>query len=244
MGRAVEVRATARGHERAEVVDPATGSGPLDPRGLGGARMAFEFTLPGAAERNVSALMEEGVSVVCGTTGWRPSEALLAAVERTDAGCILAPNFSLGVNLFFRVVDAAAGTLGALKMYDAFVQESHHRGKADAPSGTARRLAEIVVEADPRLESVLEGHPSGRIPPGTLQVISTRAGSEPGTHRVGFDGDHDLITLEHRARGRDGLALGAVLAAEWLEGRRGMHRFEEVLDAILRGELAAEGGTT
>jgi 4-hydroxy-tetrahydrodipicolinate reductase len=206
--------------------------------------MAFEFTLPGSAERNVSALLEEGVSVVCGTTGWAPSEALLSATERTEAGCMVAPNFSLGVNLFFRVVEGAARTLGALKMYDAFVQEAHHRGKADAPSGTARRLAEIVVGADPRLESVLEGHPPGRLPPGCLQVTSTRAGSEPGTHRVGFDGPHDLVTLEHRARGRDGLALGAVLAAEWLEERRGMHRFEEVLDAILRGELDAEGGRT
>jgi 4-hydroxy-tetrahydrodipicolinate reductase len=145
------------------------------------------------------------------------------------------------VNLFFRIVDAAARTLGRPGLYDPFVQESHHRGKVDAPSGTARRLAAIVIDADPRFDAVLEGHPEGRIPPGTLQVVSTRAGAEPGTHRVGFDGPHDLIALEHRARGREGLALGAVLAAEWLEGRSGMHGFDEVLDAILRGDLRVEG---
>lgn len=241
MGKAVEERAAARGHECTAIVDPAGPGGSLDPGKLGGARMAFEFTLPDAAERNVRALLGAGVSVVCGTTGWKPSEDLRAVAKAGGAGCIVAPNFSLGVNLFFRIVDGAARAFGKLGLHDPFVQESHHRGKVDAPSGTARRLATIVIDADPRLEAVLEGHPDGRIPPGRLQVVSTRAGTEPGTHRVGFDGAHDLITLEHRARGREGLALGAVLTAEWLEGRQGIHGFDEVLDAILCGELRVEG---
>jgi 4-hydroxy-tetrahydrodipicolinate reductase len=241
MGQAVERQARSRGHECTAVVDPATGNAKLDPERLGGARMAFEFTLPGEARGNLEVLFEAGVSVVCGTTGWRATDELRGRAERCGVGCLFAPNFALGVHLFFRVVEHAARVIGALGLHHPFVHEAHHRGKADAPSGTARRLASIVVEATPGLESVVEGHPPGRLAEGALQVVGTRAGSEPGTHRVGFDGEHDVITLEHRARGREGLALGAVLAAEWLEGRRGWFDFDDVLEAILRGELRARG---
>jgi 4-hydroxy-tetrahydrodipicolinate reductase len=244
MGRAIEQQAAGRGHIRTASVDPAAGDPPLDPRRLGGARVAFEFTTPDSAEGNALALLEGGISVVCGTTGWTPSDGLRETARTADAGFLLAPNFSVGVNLFFRVVDHAARAYAALGLHDPFIQEVHHRGKVDAPSGTARRLAAIVLDADPRFESVLEGHPEGRLPPGKLQVVSTRAGAEPGTHRVGWDGEHDLVTLEHRARGREGFALGAVLAAEWLEGRRGIHALDEMLDAVLRGELCVEGGVT
>jgi 4-hydroxy-tetrahydrodipicolinate reductase len=240
MGRAVEQQAALRGHTCTAAVDPASGDTTFDPRRLGGARMAFEFTAPDAVEANLKALLAGGVSIVCGTTGWQPSEALRATASEADAGCVWAPNFSIGVNLFFRVVDQAARAFAALGLHDPFVQEAHHRGKVDAPSGTARRLASIIVAADPRLESVLEGHPAGRLPPGRVQIVSTRAGAEPGTHRVGWDGAQDLVTLEHRARGREGFALGAVLAAEWLEGRRGMHSLDAVVDAVLRGEFRAE----
>jgi len=242
MGRAVDARAAERGHRRVGIVDPEHGSPGSFPAEFGGARVAFEFSLPESAEPNVRRLLGAGVSVVCGTTGWEPPEDLGDLAAGAGVGFMFAPNFSIGVNLFFRVAQEAARVFGALGMHDAFVQEAHHRGKVDAPSGTARRLAALVVEADPRLESVLEGHPAGRLPAGCLQVVSTRAGAEPGTHRVGFDGPHDLVTVEHRARGREGLALGTVLAAEWLEGRRGRFEFEEVLDALVRGELSAGGG--
>ena len=240
MGRAVERLAALRGHTRRAIVDGPEAR--IDPGQLGGARVAFEFTCAAAAERNVRALLGAGVSVVCGTTGWEPSPALHEAARGSDAALVMAPNFSLGVNVFFRIVEHASQALGALALHDPFVEEAHHRGKADAPSGTARRLAAILLSQDPRLTAVAEGLPAGELPRGTLPVASTRAGSEPGTHRVGFDGEHDLILLEHRARGRDGFALGAVLAAEWTEGRRGLQGFEDVVDAILRGELRAEGG--
>ena len=170
-----------------------------------------------------------------------PSSSLRDLAERGAAAFILAPNFSIGVHLFFRIAEQAARIFGVLGLHDPFVQEAHHRGKIDAPSGTARHLASLIVDADPRLDGVVEGHPSGPLPAGKLQVVSTRAGAEAGTHRVGFDGLHELVTIEHRARGREGFALGAVLAAEWLEGRRGIHDFDEVLEAILRGEIRAQG---
>ena len=244
MGREVGRQADARGHRRVAVFDPGKGDGTLDPRRMKGARLAFEFTVPDAAEGNVSALLEAGISVVSGTTGWEPSSSLRALAERGAAAFILAPNYSIGVHLFLRIAEQAARSFGVLGLHDPFVQEAHHRDKIDAPSGTARRLASLVVDADPRLDSVVEGHPDGRLPSGKLQVVSTRAGAEPGTHRVGWDGEHELVTLEHRARGRTGFALGAVLAAEWLEGRSGLHEFDEVLDAFVRREIHTRGETT
>jgi 4-hydroxy-tetrahydrodipicolinate reductase len=241
MGRAVEQQAARRGHTCRAVVDGPEAT--LDPAQLGKVRVAFEFTRAGAAERNLVVLLEAGISVVCGTTGWEPSTTLIGLARRADAALVLAPNFSVGVHLFFRIVAHASRALGALGLHDPFIEEAHHRGKVDAPSGTARRLAAILLAEDPRLVAVAEGPPAGRLPPGVLPIASTRAGSEPGMHRVGFDGEHELILVEHRARGREGFALGAVLAAEWIEGRRGLQRFEDVVDGILRGERRAEGGT-
>ena len=133
-------------------------------------------------------------------------------------------------------VGSRAYRAGALGIYDPHVVESHHRGKRDVPSGTARRLADLLLAADPRLTAVQEGHPEGALPPGTLQVVGIRAGNDPGTHTVVFDGEQDVIELRHRARGREGFALGAVLAAEWLGRRRGLHTFDAILDGILEGE--------
>lgn len=242
MGRAVDEQAAARGHRRLAIVDDPAADAALDPAAVFGSEVAFEFTVADVAERNITVLLASGISVVCGTTGWQPSAALERVARSADAALVVAPNFSVGVNLFFRIVAQAARTLGALGLHDPYVHEAHHSGKLDAPSGTAKRLASILVAADPRLDAVLEGHPSGRLPRGTLQVVSTRAGAEPGTHRVGFDGEHDLITLEHRARGRTGFALGAVLAGEWIVGRKGLLTFDEVLDGVLQGDLSAEGG--
>ena len=241
MGCAIDAAARERGHRRRAVLDDPDSQDELDAARLDGARVAFEFTVPQAAERNVVRLLDAGLRVVCGTTGWVPSPQMLERAEGSAGALIVAPNFSIGVNLFLRIVKQAAETLGALGLQDPFVQEWHHRGKIDAPSGTARRIAAIVQEADPRIESVVEGHPDGALAAGALQVVATRGGVEPGTHRVGWDGPHELITLEHRARGRDGFALGAVLAGEWLEDRCGVHRFDDVLDAVLRGEMPREG---
>lgn len=239
MGRAVDRLAAERGHTRGVVVDPAgdVGSCPaLDEADLSGIDLAFEFTLPNQAESNVEQLVRAGIPVVCGTTGWEPGPGLHALARERQVGVVVAPNFSVGVNLFFMVVRDAAARFGAAGGYADWILESHHRGKADAPSGTARRLAEIVAAADPRCPGVVEGPPAGRLPEETVHVASLRSGHDPGTHSVGFDSLHDEVQLRHRLRNRDGLALGAVLAAEWLAGRSGLFDFQPVLlDLIKKG---------
>lgn len=239
MGRAIESVAAARGHRLTAVVDPSAPGFDairLDRQGLGGAALAFEFTTPKAAPADVRALLRAGVRVVCGTTGWtvpRASLSRIAAARRT--GAVLAPNFSVGMNLFYRVVEQAARLYGATGLYDAYVREIHHRAKADAPGGTAKLLAARLLEASGRGGRIVSGLPEGPLAPADVHLSAVRAGHEPGTHEVGFDGEHDVVSFEHRARGRAGFALGAVLAAEWLERRRGIHDFKAVLDTLLAG---------
>jgi 4-hydroxy-tetrahydrodipicolinate reductase len=215
--------------------DPELGLGGsrLDPAALGDAEVAFEFSAPTVAEANVTALVEAGLGVVCGTTGWSPGETLLEAARRGPHGLVVAPNFSIGMNLFYRLTREAGRLFGSAALHDAYVVETHHRGKRDCPSGTARQLARILVEADPRLNSIQEGNPPERLAEGALHVASVRAGAEPGTHVVGFDGAIDRITLQHSARSREGFALGAVRAAEWILELPGPHDFDALLERFL-----------
>ena len=215
MGGEIAKAAAARGHVVVATLDRGD---PLER--ARGAEAAFEFTEPGAAAANVSALLRLGVHVVCGTTGWDAAASGIDALAR-EAGrtAVVAPNFSIGVNLFAEILAEAARRLSGTGLYDPWLHESHHRGKLDAPSGTAKKLAAIVDR--------FGGRPTA--------VASTRAGFEPGFHEVGFDGEHDAIRLSHRARGRAGFAAGAVLAAEWTPGKLGLHGFEAVLEDLVKG---------
>lgn len=238
MGREIDEIAKERGHRRVIAVDPEAGGRGVrrrfDPGTWSEVDVAFEFTRPDQAAANVERLVDAGISVVCGTTGWSPGKSLRSRARERGAGVVVAPNFSLGMNLFYRLVRDAAATLGAAGFHDPFLYELHHRGKVDAPSGTARRLAEVVAASDPRLPRIVEGDPGGRLPDGAIHVVGIRAGHEPGSHVVGFDSPFDVIELRHRARGRGGFALGAVLAAEWVRTRKGFHPFERVVDQILK----------
>ncbi len=216
MGHAIESSAAARGHVLKAIVDHkargARVARTIDDASWRGVKLAFEFTAPAAAKDNVVALLRRGVSVVCGTTGWDATDKDLRRAARASAGgAVIAANFSIGVNILYAVVSEAARRYLATGNYDPWVAEWHHRAKVDAPSGTARRLAGLVAVPAPG-------------------VAFVRAGHEPGRHVVGFEGVHDAIRLEHVSRGREGLAAGAVLAAEWLLGRRGIHGFDEVFD--------------
>jgi len=212
MGHAVEAEALARGHEIAARLDLGDA---LTPDRLAGADVALEFTAPAAAPGNLTRLIEAGLPVVTGTTGWHRELPRLEALVKAREGALLyATNFSVGVQLFLRAAGDLARRMAGHAAFDGFIVEEHHAKKLDAPSGTALTLRAAVTRADP-------GRP--------YPVTSIRAGSIPGLHRLGYDGPHDTLTLEHVARTRQGFAAGAVAAAEWLPGRRGVFTFEQML---------------
>jgi 4-hydroxy-tetrahydrodipicolinate reductase len=223
MGREVEAVLRERGH--APVI-PARGEFPP------GAVVGIDFTEASAVPANVARALTAGARYVVGTTGWQDQiEDVRRMVEVAGGGLVHAANFSLGVNLFYRVVRDAAARLAPFPEYDPYVLERHHRQKKDAPSGTARVLVSLVEEATGRRGATIG---EGGLPPGAFHVSSVRAGGIVGEHTVGFDSGADEILLEHRARSRRGFALGAVLAAEWIAIRTGFHGFEEVLDDLAR----------
>jgi 4-hydroxy-tetrahydrodipicolinate reductase len=180
-----------------------------------GADVAVEFTLPSAVVGNVEALCAMKIPVVTGTTGWLDEMVRVrTAVERHNVGLVWSPNFSIGVNVFFRVVREAARLLESQPQYGAWAWEIHHHTKKDAPSGTLLKLVE-------EMESAGYSRP--------VDTSANRAGAHPGTHEIGFDSAADTITLRHTARSREGFARGALKAAQWLPGKRGVHNFEDVL---------------
>jgi 4-hydroxy-tetrahydrodipicolinate reductase len=184
---------------------------------LAGADVAIEFTVPGHAAANVRGCIGAGCPVVSGTTGWdRARPDVEAEALRLGGAFLWAPNFALGVHVFARLVEQAAQlVLQANAGFDTQIIETHHKAKLDAPSGTARLLAQRVARG------------SGHEPP----IASVRTGSVPGTHEVVFDAPFEQIRLEHTARDRRVFASGALVAARWLAGRRGVFTLDHVLGA-------------
>jgi 4-hydroxy-tetrahydrodipicolinate reductase len=227
MGHAVEAAAGARRHEIVARLDEGDG---IDRKSLAGADVAIDFTLPAAVVDNARRVADAGVDLVIGTTGWYDrTEEVRSAVRAAGIGCLWSPNFSLGVQLFFRLAGAAARLADALEEYDVYVHEAHHRHKVDHPSGTALRLAEVLLKSIGRKTSWQEGPPEGQPDPSVLWITAIRAGEIPGTHEVGLEGPADSIVLRHTARGREGFASGAVAGAEWVKGRKGFFGMDEML---------------
>ena len=188
---------------------------------LRGCDVAIDFSVAAVVIRNVKACASAELPLVEGTTGWQSRlDEVKNVVSQNDGALIYGANFSVGVQVFYRIAASAAELFQSLDSYDAFIEEAHHKRKRDAPSGTALQLGEIVA-----------AHLGREVP-----VSSTRAGYIPGTHRVGFDSPSDQIILEHTARGREGFAAGALLAATWIVGREGVYEFSEVFDEILQAQ--------
>ena len=183
-------------------------------------QVAIDFSAANAVLKHVEACARAGVPLVEGTTGWQAHEdEARRLVTEHQGALVFGANFSIGVNVFYRIVAHAASLFANIEGYDPFIEEAHHKRKRDAPSGTALHLRELLARAM-----------AGR----EIPVSSTRAGSIPGTHRVGFDSAVDQITLTHTARSREGFAAGALLAARWIAGRKGTYEFGAVIDDILK----------
>jgi len=237
MGRAVESVARERGHEVTAKFDDVSnpdGRG-ISAESVAGATVAVDFSTADAVLPNVRKAAALGMRLVIGTTGWeRDREAVEAEVHEAETALIHSPNFSVGMLFFTRLVEVAARMANGLEDYDVHLWEAHHRHKTDHPSGTARRLADTLVQQLPRKRSWSAELQEGTAhPPDILQVSVTRAGEIPGIHEIGLEGPDDRIQLRHEARNRLGFARGAVLAAEWLEVRRGVFTMSDLMDDLL-----------
>lgn len=237
MGRALAAAAEARGHRVALRVDPdapGTDAPGVDRADLAGIDVALEFTRAEAAPHNVSRLLEAGRPVVSGTTGWNDGlEAARQLARERDVGFLWAPNYSLGVQALFRVADRAASLFGAIGGFAPYLVEEHHQMKRDAPSGTALRLAQALVERTPGKRRWDVAPTAGPVPPEVVPVAWVRAGEIPGTHRLGWDGPGETVEIVHRARDRAVFAHGAVRAAEWLVTQSGPRTLDEMIDELL-----------
>jgi 4-hydroxy-tetrahydrodipicolinate reductase len=217
MGRMLEDLALARGHRvsfKIDIQGNEQGQA-LTAENLRGVDVAVDFSMPQAVVRTVERVTGLGVSMVVGTTGWWDDlDAVRRTVERHGVGFVYGSNFSIGVNVFFQLMEAAASLLHQRAEYDPWIYEIHHRAKLDAPSGTALKLKQILEKA------------YGSRP---ISIASNRAGAVPGEHTVGFDSESDTLTFTHTARSRTGFASGALHAAEWVRGRKGFYEFSETL---------------
>jgi 4-hydroxy-tetrahydrodipicolinate reductase len=217
MGRMIERIAASRGHEvvaRFSIANNRDGEG-LTAENLKGIDAAIEFSTPETAVENLRRLIELRIPAVAGATGWyeRLDEIKKLAADH-DSPLVFSSNFSIGMNLFFRVVREASALFARHDQYDPFLVEAHHKFKKDAPSGTALVIAKLMRESY-----------GDRAP----EAVAIRAGHIPGAHEVGFDSEADTITLTHTARSREGFAAGAVLAAEKIVDKQGVYEFSELL---------------
>ena len=224
MGREIEAIAREQGETIAQVFEIGN---VVRPESLADVDVCIDFSMPDAVLSNIHAAIEARRDIVVGTTGWyQHLPELKNAVK--ESGLLYSANFSLGMNYFFRIVRRAGELMNGAADYDPYVHEVHHRQKLDSPSGTALRLARILLETIDRKKEILGQPPVGQIGPEMLHVTSTRAGVVAGTHTVAFDSEADFIELTHVAKTRKGFALGALAAARWLHGRKGIYTMDDV----------------
>lgn len=221
MGQVIERIALERGHE---IVLKKDEFNTYD--GLSNADVAIDFSVPSAAVDNISASFNNNVPVVSGTTGWldRYNE-MIALCKEKNGGFISSSNFSLGVNLFFGLNEYLAKMMANIDGYQVTMEEIHHIHKLDAPSGTAISLAQGVIENSNYKNWTLENATENDI-----HIETVRTGEVPGTHTVTYDSGIDSIEIKHTAHNREGFALGAVIAAEWLAGKQGIFSMRDVLN--------------
>lgn len=217
MGHLVEQFAPEYGFDvplRLDIAENENGQGITRER-FRGIDVAVDFSTPAAVLTDIERLSSAGVNAVIGTTGWSEQmDRAKAAVEKGRIGLVWSPNFSIGVNIFLRLVAEASRQFAPYKEYGAWAWEIHHITKKDAPSGTMLKIVEEMKRADPNRR---------------VDVTASRAGAHPGTHEIGFDSGADTITLRHTARSREGFARGALSAAKWVVGKKGWFEFSEIL---------------
>ncbi len=219
MGHEIEKVLLERGHRVVQKIDIDNRETALTEEGMKGVDVAIEFTSPATAFDNIERCLRLGVPVLSGSTGWVERKAEIDALcDELGGAFFYSSNYSLGVNVLFRLNRWLAKAMAAFPQYSVKIEETHHIHKLDAPSGTAASLAAEMAEAS-----------EGRVVVAKEDIISYREGEVPGIHTITYDSEEDTLSVSHSAKSRRGLALGAVLAAEWLVGRKGVFSMDDFL---------------
>ena len=221
MGKVIERIALERGHE---IVLRKSSVSSFD--GLDNADVAIDFSVPSSAVTNISECLNNGIPVISGTTGWLEDyNKMVALCEEKNGAFIYGSNFSLGVNLFFELNNYLAKMMSKFNQYKVTMEEIHHTQKLDAPSGTAISLAKGVIENSNYKNWTLENPNENEI-----QIDAKRIENVPGTHSIFYTSEVDTIEIKHTAHNRDGFALGSIIAAEWIVGKKGVFTMKDVLE--------------
>lgn len=224
MGRMIEKVALSRGHEIVSVID-VNNTSDFSSEAFASADVAIEFTTPATAVDNILSAFAAGVPVVCGTTGWLQHLAQIKSLCEDSKGTLFyASNYSLGVNIFMAANRYLSKIMNDFHQYEPSIEEIHHIHKLDHPSGTAITLAEGILEQNNLKKSWAE-----QAADDALLITHQRQGEVPGIHTITWDSAEDTIVLRHEAKGREGLALGAIVAAEWLVGKQGFFTMSDML---------------
>jgi 4-hydroxy-tetrahydrodipicolinate reductase len=240
MGREVERALAERGHSVTARIDAAAGRGDapaLTPEIVSKADVAIEFSTADSVAANARLYTRLGLSAVVGTTGWQAKlDEVAGLVAGSSIGYLHGSNFSIGAHLFFALVGRAARLIDPLPEYDILSWEVHHRRKKDSPSGTALSMAKVITSASSRKKRIVTERLDRPIAADELHVASVRGGEVPGIHTVLLDSLFDTVEITHSARSRGGFALGAVRAAEWITGRKGMFTVDDFITDLLGGK--------
>jgi len=237
MGHLVHKVAEEQAHEVVSIIDPNFSEAPhkeISKDSLKDAEVVIDFTTPDSVLDNVGKVSSAKINMVVGTTGWYDQiDKVKEIVKKSGIGFIFSPNFSLGVNIFFKIIRNAAKTFNKLEDYDVYGIEYHHSRKKDSPSGTAKKLGEIILEEISRKKELQTEKLDRQIKKEELHFASVRSGEFPGTHEIGFDSEADTIKLIHTARSRKGFALGAIKAAEFIKDKKGFYTIEDMLKEVV-----------
>ena len=225
MGHMIEDIAKSRGHEIVSVID-VNNEKDIEGEAFASADVAIEFTVPSEAWHNINKSWQAGVPVVSGTTGWKKSnDEICNAIKKYDSALLWSSNFSLGVNIFFEINRKLAQIMNNYP-YEVSLTEIHHTQKKDAPSGTAITLAEDIISNNDKKKSwTLQGDATDE----EISITAIREGTVPGTHIVDYKSAQDKIEIKHEAYSREGFALGAVIAAEFIVGKKGLFTMIDIL---------------
>ncbi len=242
MGKMIRSCALEQGHRISAVIDPVSSESAVSGKALSDIPLdktdvVIDFSAPESALENILFYGKNGVSAVIGTTGWYTGlDKIKSSLDLSRASIIYSGNFSIGVAILLKTAEYLSRLMNKAESYDVAIFEAHHSAKKDAPSGTAEMIAAKVLENIDRKTRVLYGNPEGKINNTDLQISSMRLGAISGKHSIIFDSDADSITLSHSAKTRQGFASGAVAAASWIYGRKGLFSMDDFINDFLMEE--------